>query len=105
MNRSVARRFALVTIAVVSVLWALFLIFSVTGRDQINGFTTPHLLAILALLLLPGATWLVWRLERRVSLQVPRVNRSSQRATGVPGAGRPCRSATNPPISSGNKPG
>jgi hypothetical protein len=96
MNRSVARRFALVTIAVVSVLWALFLIFSVTGRDQINGFTTPHLLAILALLLLPGATWLVWRLERRVALRVPRVSRS-----GLTLAEPPSPPRSNP----GNKPG
>jgi hypothetical protein len=56
---------ALVTIGVGSVVWGLFLVFSVAARERINGLTTAHLLAMLALLVIPGATWLAWRFDRR----------------------------------------
>ena len=65
MHRAVARRAALVTIGLSSVLFGVFLVFSLAARDRINGLSTAHLLAILALLVLPGATYVAWRLDRR----------------------------------------
>jgi hypothetical protein len=65
MHRAVARRIALVTIGIGSVLLGLFLITNVATRDRIGNLPTAQLLAILALLVLPGATWLAWRFDRR----------------------------------------
>jgi hypothetical protein len=67
MRRIVTRRIALATSAAGSLALALTLLFLLAPRDRIGGLPTAALLAIVALFLLPGATWLAWRLDRRAA--------------------------------------
>lgn len=59
------RRVAVVTVAVLSIIWGAFLIWGLAGREQIGLLTNAYLLGIVSLLLLPGAALVAWELDRR----------------------------------------
>jgi hypothetical protein len=61
------RKAAIVVVAVCSVVGAVFLVWMVGSRDQIGSLSNGHLLGVLALFLLPGATAAAWELDRRAT--------------------------------------
>jgi hypothetical protein len=65
------RRAAVITIAVCSVISAVFLIWQLVTREQIGSLTNGHLIGMVALFVLPGATAAAWELDRRAALKVP----------------------------------
>jgi|ERR1051326_4902267 hypothetical protein len=63
------RRGAVVTVAVLSFVAAIFLVWSLATRERLGMLNTSDLLGVLALFLLPGATLGAWELDRRASRQ------------------------------------
>jgi hypothetical protein len=61
------RKAAIVVVAVCSVVGAVFLVWLLGSRDQIGSLSNGHLLGMLALFLLPGATAAAWELDRRAA--------------------------------------
>ena len=67
MRRSVCtlRKAAMVLVAVLSVVFALFLVQHLVMPGRIAQIADPGLLAVLGLLVLPVATAVAWELDRR----------------------------------------
>ena len=61
------RKAAIVLVAVCSVVGAVFLVWLLGTRDQIGSLSNGHLIGMLALFLLPGATAAAWELDRRAA--------------------------------------
>jgi len=64
MARRRSRQAALLTAGGASLVLAAFWVWRLGTRDQIAELTTPHLLAVLALTVLPAGAWCAWRLDR-----------------------------------------
>jgi hypothetical protein len=64
------RKTAVVFIACMSVVFALYLVWHLITPDQIGRVASASLLAVLALLVLPAATAAVWELDRRAAQRV-----------------------------------
>ncbi len=73
----VLRRAAMVVIAVMSVLAAAFLVWSLATPERLGGVPNAYLMGMLALLVLPAAALGAWELDRRASLR--RADDSGQR--------------------------
>jgi hypothetical protein len=61
------RRAAIAVIAVLSVLVAVLLVWVMASRETIGVLSNAQLMGILSLLLLPGATFAAWEVERRAA--------------------------------------
>src|SRR5437868_1789016 len=59
------RKAAIVLVAASSVVCALGLVWGLGARDHIGLLSNGHLLGMLAMLLLPGATAAAWEMDRR----------------------------------------
>ena len=72
MRRSVCtlRKSAMVFVAGLSVVFALFLVQHLVTPGRIGQIADPGLVAVLALLVLPGATAVAWELDRRAAQRV-----------------------------------
>lgn len=75
----VLRRAAVVVVAVLSVIGAIFLVWLATP-ERIGSFTNAHLVGILALILLPAVALGSWELDRRASRR--RVNEPEREDEG-----------------------
>jgi|GraSoiStandDraft_4_1057263.scaffolds.fasta_scaffold426723_2 hypothetical protein len=64
MARKRSRQAALLMAGGSSLVLAAFWVWRLGARDQIAQLTTPHLLALLALTVLPAGAWWSWRLDR-----------------------------------------
>lgn len=73
MRQSVSwlRRGALVVVALASVLCATFLVWRLGTRDGVGNIATTTLLAIVALFVLPLATWGAWHMDRKAFGEAP----------------------------------
>ena len=61
------RRAAILVIAAFSVVSAVTLVWLSVTRETIGQLSNAHLLGMLALFLLPGATFAAWELDRRAA--------------------------------------
>ncbi len=59
------RRGAVVAVAMLSIIGAAFLVWSLAGREQIALLNNAYLVGMVALFLLPGAALGAWELDRR----------------------------------------
>lgn len=61
------RKTAIVVVAIASVIGAVGAIWILVTRGEVTSLSTLQLLAMLALVLLPGATFAAWELDRRAA--------------------------------------
>jgi hypothetical protein len=69
MRRSVCtlRKAAMIVVAVLSVVFALFLVWHLVTPGRISHIDNSGLVAVLALLIVPAATAAAWELDRRAA--------------------------------------
>lgn len=84
MRRSVCtlRKAAMVIVAMMSVVFALFLVWHLVTPGSIGQIADPGLVAVLALLVLPAATAAAWELDRRACRRS--LHRESETGDGTP---------------------
>ena len=65
------RRAAVAAVAALSVVMAVFLVWSLVTPARIGAAPLTGLLGVLALMVLPGATLAAWELDRRAASRIP----------------------------------
>lgn len=95
MRRSVCtlRKAAMVLVAVLSVVFALFLVQHLVMPGRIGQIADPGLVAVLGLLVLPVATAMAWELDRRAGQRSQRGDETSE----APPARIPPSARVHPP--------
>lgn len=94
------RRGAVIIVAAASVVGAMILIWNLVSREHIERLSTLQLLAMLALFLLPGATYAAWELDRRAVRERARAEENDLFETpdGIEFADEPTSRADQGPV-------